>query len=129
MASDSPGADPHNDLKPCWPQRKTNGVKAVITLSSSAAQMSLDSKAARAIDAPAGPFDKLQMAYKVSKAALNQGVCLRGALHDKCALYDYSACVICIHVRSGPGACLVGVMCTARNSGVFWAGPWMCLRS
>ena len=55
-------------------------MKAVVTLSSAAAQMSLDSEAARDLDKQ-GPFDKLQFAYKVSKTALNQGACHCGAHH------------------------------------------------
>ena len=50
-------------------------MKAVVTLSSMAAQMGYVSEAARALDTPNGPFDKFQFAYKVSKTALNQGVC------------------------------------------------------
>ena len=58
---------------PWRPQRKVNGVKAVVTLSSSVAQMGRVSEAARALDTPLGLFDKFQFAYKVSKSALNQG--------------------------------------------------------
>ena len=57
----------------CSLQRKTNGVKAVVTLSSSVAQVGRVSEAARALDAPLGPFDRVQFAYKVSKTALNAG--------------------------------------------------------
>jgi len=48
-------------------------VKAVVTISSSVAQMDRVSKAARELDSPLGPFDKFQFAYKVSKTGLNQG--------------------------------------------------------
>ncbi len=48
-------------------------MKAVVTISSSVAQMDRVSKAARELDAPLGPFDKFQFAYKVSKTGLNQG--------------------------------------------------------
>ena len=54
---------------------KTNGVKAVVTLTSSLGQMGRVSESARALDTPLGIFDKFQFAYKVSKSALNQGVC------------------------------------------------------
>ena len=54
-------------------QKKTDGVKAVVTLSSSVAQIGRVSESARALDAPLGPFDRFQFAYKVSKTALNQG--------------------------------------------------------
>ena len=54
-------------------QRKTNGVKAVVTLSSSVAQMGRVSEAARALHQPLAPFDRFQFAYKVSKTGLNQG--------------------------------------------------------
>jgi len=50
-----------------------DGVKAVVTISSSVAQMDRVSKAARELDSPLGPFDKFQFAYKVSKTGLNQG--------------------------------------------------------
>jgi len=48
-------------------------VKAVVTLSSLVAQMGATSESARALDKPPAPFDRLQLAYKVSKTALNQG--------------------------------------------------------
>ena len=52
---------------------KPNGVKAVVTLTSSLGQMGRVSESARALDTPLSPFDTFQFAYKVSKAALNQG--------------------------------------------------------
>jgi hypothetical protein len=48
-------------------------VKAVVTLTSSLGQMGRVSESARALDTPNSIFDKFQFAYKVSKAALNQG--------------------------------------------------------
>ena len=48
-------------------------MKAVVTLSSSVAQMGRVSEAARALDTPLAPFDQFQFAYKVSKTGLNQG--------------------------------------------------------
>jgi len=54
-------------------QRKVDGVKAVVTISSSVAQMGRVSAVARALDAPLTPFDRFQFAYKVSKTGLNQG--------------------------------------------------------
>jgi hypothetical protein len=39
------------------------------------------SDAARVLDMPQGPFDKLQFAYKVSKTALNQGACRPGSIY------------------------------------------------
>ena len=48
-------------------------MKAVLTLSSLAGQMGPSSEAAHALDKPAEAFDRMQLAYKVSKAALNQG--------------------------------------------------------
>ena len=64
---------PHSSCRPVPPQRKTDGVKAVVTLTSLAAQLGGTSESARALDKPTTAFDKLQLAYKVSKAALNQG--------------------------------------------------------
>jgi len=49
-------------------------VKAVVTLSSLAGQMGPSSESARALDKPAEAFDRMQLAYKVSKSALNQGM-------------------------------------------------------
>ena len=57
---------------------KTDGVKAIVTMSSSVAQMGRVSESARALDTPLAPFDKFQFAYKVSKSALNQGACCVG---------------------------------------------------
>ena len=51
-------------------------MKAVVTLSSLAGQMGPSSDSARALDKPAEAFDRMQLAYKVSKAALNQGALL-----------------------------------------------------
>ena len=72
------------------PQRKTNGVKAVVTLSSSVAQMDRVSAAARALDAPLGPFDKFQFAYKVSKTGLNQGAQMPQFTRRGLAYHDYA---------------------------------------
>ena len=57
-------------------QRKPGGMKAVVTLSSHAAQMGPGSAVARQLDVPVTPFDKLQFPLKVSKTALNQGALL-----------------------------------------------------
>ena len=62
-----------HDILPGGAQRKVDGVKAVVTLSSSVAQMGRVSAAARALDTPLGAFDRFQFAYKVSKTGLNQG--------------------------------------------------------
>ena len=54
-------------------QKKVDGVKAVMTISSLAGVMSASSESARALDKAAGPLDNAVLAYKVSKTALNQG--------------------------------------------------------
>ena len=76
-------------------QRKVDGVKAVVTLTSSLGQMGRVSESARALDTPLGPFDTFQFAYKVSKAALNQGATSRRA--DHCLGTDRGHCqVLCV---------------------------------
>ena len=54
-------------------QRKADGQRTVVVLTSRQAAMSGASEAARMLEAPLAPHERVCFAYKISKAALNRG--------------------------------------------------------